>query len=716
MAINFNLQITGDCLSNGSGSAEITVLSASSSIYSISWVDPNLGIDYYVLSSVRNNLSSGLYKVKLQKNFSASTIDDVGTTFYVSNQFCCNVSNIVNSTCDLNNGSVTVNTNAENGNLFFNIYDVNNNVINTLTSNNFGVTFENLSAGTYYVIASAWGCSATSETFIVEKTPIFDYELFAVQNTSCGGINSGRISVINLTYGIGEYSYLWSNGQTGDTITGLTNGVYSVQVISSQGCSVTKNTTIYSADKMVLLSFVTTQPSCFSNDGSVTLNISGGTAPYYYSASTGYVEISYSQTLTLTGLTSGQYNFSIIDAGYCKLNTSVLLQTPNSISYVGITAKNSNCSINDGSILVSTANGAFPYVYTLIYPDGNSLVKTSNQTSYLFDGLSGGTYMVAIEDATNCGKSQEVLIMTDNKFTISTQVTNTPSGTNNGVIEVKISEGGATPPYTYYIDNKVTYANTILTAVTFYNVSSGQHSVSVSDYTGCKQTTQVVVTELPKVNFYLSPKSAGSGSEGEITAFISSGVPPFVFNWSDNVPENPQEITVTGLTAGTYSLVVIDTNGSNQKRTIEIPKINKISSYETFTMGEQQVQVNTEGKYSLSKMLNEGYIDIISGYTGCELVSASFTAKVNVKPYNFQSSNTFFTTTSLLVSPEDNLWYDTAKELLLSVQGVSNVIIDELNNKFTIEGDLSVPNVVGGNNPISISLSLSIDYNISCIS
>jgi hypothetical protein len=710
--ISYTLSLTGDCFNQGIGIANILPTSGTPP-YTFEWVEPYLGVDYVAYQSTRTGLYPGDYSVIITDSLKP-TNNFSNVNIIISSGICCSIYDVSPTTCNLNNGSVTGFSDNSNNVITFNLYTNEDILVDTKLWSIYGV-FDSLSAGTYYITAQDFGgCSAKSESFIVENSATFDFGLYTVPNTSCGGLSAGKIYVTGQTYG-SPYTYFWNTNETTSYITGLTNGSYSVQVTNRFGCTVTKNSQIVSAPPIGQTLLNVVSPSCFGSNGEITLSISGGTPPYYYSASTGNFEISYSDTFSLTGLNSGQYNFLVTDAGFCTFQTSTLLETPNSVSSFNVQTQNSICSSVGGSILLLIGGGAFPYSYTIVYPNGDTITNSSSQTSYLFDKLDAGTYTVGVEDANGCGKTQEVLILTQNKYTISTQVTNTPSGVNNGIIEVQISEG-ATPPYTYYIDDSVAYANTILTAVTFYNVSSGQHSVSVTDYTGCKQTTQVVVTELPKVNFYLSSKSAGSGSEGEITAFISSGVPPFVFNWSENIPNNPQMITVTGLTAGTYSLVVADLNGSTQKRTIDIPKINKISSYETFTMGEQQVQVNTEGKYSLSKMLNEGYIDIISGHTGCELVLASFTAKVNVQPYNYQSTNTFFTTTSLLVSPEDNLWYDTAKELLLSVQGVSNVIIDELNNKFTVEGDLSVPNIVGGNNPISISLSLGIDYDISCIS
>jgi hypothetical protein len=110
-------------------------------------------------------------------------------------------------------------------------------------------------------------------------------------------------------------------------------------------------------------------------------------------------------------------------------------------------------------------------------------------------------------------------------------------------------------------------------------------------------------------------------------------------------------------------------------------------------------------------MLNEGYSDLTAGNTNCDLVSAIFTAKVTVQPLGTVVTNSFFTATSLIDAPSDNLWYNTIRNLLLSITGVGRVTIDELNNQITIETSR-------GNNSLNgqeIIVELVINYDIMCL-
>lgn len=717
----YNTTTTGNCSNNSTGrivisattNANTNVIDYNSNPpYAIVWNNPSLGTDYFSNVSERDNLISGTYEVYLQKTFTPSTTTDEFIYINISNGVCNTISEIQNTTCSANNGSFKITTESTFTPVTYELYDSNGQLLSLQSGQPNFTTFDGLSAGTYYSISTdGGGCSATTENVVIEKSIDFDFGLYTIPNSNCDIVSTGKIIVTGQTFGE-PYTYKWSNGQTGDTITGLTEGVYTVEVTNSLGCTKIKNGLIENSPPISLLEMVVTQPTCFSNDGVINLLISGGTPPYYYSASTGFVEISYSTNLVLTGLTLGTYNFEITDAGYCKFFTSTNLQSPNGISDLSIITTNSSCSSSDGKIQISTKGGVPPYTYSLIKPEGNTISETSSQTTVIFENLSTGTYTVVVQDQTSCSKSQEIYIFTDNKYTIDT-VISASTIKNDGVINVIINSGG-TPPFECIVDGsqKITAIN--IGSFYFYNIGPGQHEVSVIDFTGCVQKTQVFVPTLPTVDFYLKSTSSGNGNEGEITAFIINGTPPFTFNWSENIPNNPQEIKVTNLTAGTYSLSVVDKNKTIKSRTIEVSKVNKISSYETFGMGTQKLSVNTESNYNLIRMLNEGYQDITSGLTNCNLSSASFIAKVKVLPFEYELTNNFYTTNSIVDAPSDNLWYDTAKNLLMSIQGVGNVIIDELTNTFIIEADLENPSLIYGTNPINISLSLEIDYDINC--
>jgi hypothetical protein len=129
-------------------------------------------------------------------------------------------------------------------------------------------------------------------------------------------------------------------------------------------------------------------------------------------------------------------------------------------------------------------------------------------------------------------------------------------------------------------------------------------------------------------------------------------------------------------------------------------------------MGAEIFNIDFPTKYGLLQMLNEGFTDLTSENTGCELLTATFTAKVLVNPLGIVTSDEFFTSTSLIQVPTDNQWYTTVRNLLLGIPGIGSVSIDELNNQITIETSLNNTSLQNQ----EIVVDLIIEYNIICLS
>ena len=710
MALNYNITVTGDCSSNNSGAFNLYV-SGGTPPYTVAFLDP-----VYAPQTVTTQpaslvgLASRVYQMRVNDS-SLPTNEQFLLNIPISSGVCGSIVATQNTTCGLNNGSVTGSSTSLYSSTNFSIYDVNNNYISSASTNTNAAVFGGLSAGTYYLgVTDLGGCTAFTPTFIIEDSGNLNYGLYVVPNSSCGGTPIGKIFVTGQT-GLAPFSYLWSNGQTGSTITGLTSGTYSVDVTDAYGCMLTKTAVITDVSPIGLGLFTSTAPTCLQSNGVISMTVTGGTAPFYYSASTGNVLISYSSTYTLSGLSAGQYNFQVTDAGLCQMFAGTTLETPGGITSVSVQGLNSTCSSSDGSITVNVVGGSTPYTYTLIYPTGNQLNVNTSQTTQIFQNLSGGTYLVGVSDNTGCSYLQETTLVAQNKFSISTNVIGTSCNQNNGVVTITTSPG-ATLPLDYSVDGIQNIFDTNLSAVTFNNLSGGTHIITVTDADGCSQTSNISIPFSQPLSYSIVSTSCGSGSNGKITAFITSGEPPFTFNWSNNVPNNPQQIQVSGLTAGTYSVIVVDSNGCSLSRNTTISCNTNYMSYQTYVMGAEVFNIESPTKFGLLQMLNEGYFDLTSTNTGCELISADFVAKVSVNPSGIVATQTFFNSNSLVNAPSDNQWYDTIRTLLLGVPGVGNVTIDQLNNQITIETSRTNTSLEGQ----EIVIELIINYNIICLS
>jgi uncharacterized protein (DUF2141 family) len=707
-AFDYNIVVTGDCSNTSSGRIDL-LLSGGTPPYTVEWLDP-INIDEVIIlePSIVSGLTSGVYAVRVND----STLP-INQEFFInipiSSGVCVEISEVNTGTCGESNGSVTVTSSSEFSSMNYFLYDDGNTLVSSGSTNTEFYEFTGLESGIYYIVGDdLGGCTGRTPNFIIQETPEINFGLYVVPNSSCNQISNGKIFITGLT-GNPPYSYLWSNSFTGSSITGLSEGSYSVEVTDTDGCTKTQSATVTKVPTLGFGVFTSTPPSCFTSDGVINLTITGGSAPYYYSASTGSVQISYLKTFSLSGLSAGQYNFMVTDAGLCTLQVGTNLSAPEGITSVEIDSVNSTCSSTDGSILVTVVGGTSPYTYTLIYPNSSTVNITTTTNTRTFTNLSGGTYTVVVTDFTGCSFEEEIFIMSENKFTITAETTSTTCGASNGVVDVECSQGYVAP-ITYYLDNVVVFNNTSLSSVTINNVSFGQHTVKVTDSQGCSQTQQVFVNNSTGVNFSLFATSCDTGNDGKLTALINQGTPPYQFTWSNNVPSNPQQITVSGLTGGTYSLTIVDSNGCSLTRSTTISCNRNTVSYQSYIMGLDKFVIESPVKCSLLQMMCEGYFDLISGNTGCVLSSATFTAKVSLTPLGISESTLFYTSNSLVDSPSDQDWYDTIEPLLLSIPGVINVDIIPSSNQIKIETAPDNTTLLDQ----EVILELIINYEINC--
>lgn len=720
LPLGYNISITGDCSENGTGQILFTITGGTSP-YTVNLNSPFSGSYPTYGELLLSGLTEGIYSGSIVD----SSIPPLTQLFEtpISGGVCISFEQssidssflIQHTTCGLNNGSVTLNSTSQYSSVTYILYDSEDNFINSAQTNQFTYQFLNLSAGTYYaVVQDIGGCSASTPTFIIETSNPLNFGLLVIPNAACGEIPVGKLIVTGLT-GTPPFTYLWSNGSIEDRITGLTDGTYTVTVTDSFGCQHTESGTIERVPPVGLGVITSEQPTCFENDGSITITVTGGTSPYLYSASTGEQYVSYSQSFTFSGLSPGQYVFSVTDATFCSFTTNTNLNAPGGLESISISTMNSTCSSSDGSITISVVGGSSPYTYTLIDSSGNTLENINLLQVYTFNNLSSGLYTVAVQDNTGCGKSDEVMIIATDKFTISVSSTPTTCNISNGSVTVEATTG-YTPPLTYSLDGSQTLI-TSLTAVTFSNVSAGQHTVTVTDAFGCVQTKQIFVPFSIPLLFSLYAVQCNGGNNGSVTALITSGTPPYSFQWSNNIPGNPQTSYVEGLGTGTYGVTIVDSSNCSLYQEVSIRCGTNFNSgtsgilFQKYIMGEDIFILESPTKCGLLEMLNEGYQNLIEDNVDCTFNSATFTAKVTVNPLGLELDDEFFTTTSLIIAPADNIWYDTVKGLLLQVPGVGNVIIDPLMNTITIQ---TIPddNSLDGQ---EIIIELEINYDVNCL-
>ncbi|MCC6459555.1 MAG: hypothetical protein IT260_03725 [Saprospiraceae bacterium] len=246
----------------------------------------------------------------------------------------------------------------------------------------------NSDLGDYTVIVTAPnGCTNAQSVFVDYATDVPKAD-FAVTQVSCNGGNDGAISVTGVTgSGTPPYSYLWSNGATGELISNLSAGAYTVTLEDATGCN--RVQTVNVTQPTALTAFVSVlNPSCNApNSGVIVALASGGTPPYMYQWSDGFNQPTHGN------LAPGTYMVTVTDAKGCTSTASATLVSPAPV-IVGTTV------ICENSISVSASGGAVPYSFTW----------SNNQNTPTITNLPPGTYTVTVTDSQGCSSLQTFII------------------------------------------------------------------------------------------------------------------------------------------------------------------------------------------------------------------------------------------------------------------------------------------------------------------
>lgn len=709
--LSYTSSITGDCNNTNLGAFTIDI-SGEAPDYTIQWLSPTSGttsLGVGVTAYTQTNLSAGTYSFNIIDScIPSNTVLPVN--IYISSGTCVSITDVKNTICDANNGSLTATTSNSYGNSIFSLYNEITGLISTQYPGGNSYVFNNLPSGTYYAIADdGGGCTGKSENVIIKNSSNLSFGLYKINDAGCA-VNSGKLFITGLT-GTPPYTYLWSNGSTNDSISGLSSGTYSVTVTDSSKCSISNTEVITSVPQVGLGALYLTQPSCFTADGSVEIIITGGTPPFYYLGSNGVTNVTFDRNVTFTGLGPGSFTIQVTDAGLCNFTTSTKLLTPRGMSTVSVGITNSKC--NDFSGVIGPINvfgGTSPYTYSLTNSVGNINSETIYSTTWSFDGLSADTYTLSITDNGGCTFTSAYTIDNQVLFGLTVSTTGTTCNGNDGSVYLEITSGG-TPPYIYQINGSV--ITTTLTSYTFNNLVSGNYTASVTDSTFCKQSKPFTIDGSNTVDFHLLGVDS-INNDGSISAYITNGEPPFTLYWSgdSSVVSGQTGMTITDLLSGEYSLRVVDNNGCSKRKRLPIRGTTEYASTGVYTICstsilDQPIMIQTRPK----QLLNEGYNQLISsspGYTNCILTASTFQALVYVG--NDSASSVFFTGSTLLDYPSDELWYNTIESLLESLPQIGNVDINPLTNTIVVTTNCDQSSLVNA----ELKVVLRIDLDIAC--
>ncbi len=411
-----------------------------------------------------NNLSAATYTVTISdaNNCNATSVVVIGQP---NSALSASLNNSTNVNCTGgNDGSLAISVTGGTSSYSFNIG----------TGNQASGSFSNLTASNYTVtVTDANGCTATQVASITQPALSLSASTSALNNLNCFGDNSGSF-VVNTSGGTAGYSYnLGTGAQSNNQFSGLAANSYTITVTDNNGCTATTSATLTQPTVVTASAANLVNINCFGdNNGSLSINASGGSPSYTYSLGT--VTQSNNQ---FSGLSANNYTFTITDNNGCTATTSATINGPSSalISSIG-TIQNVSCNgASDASIIVNASGGTAGYSFDL----GNGA-----QSSGTFSGLNATNYQITVTDNNNCTSSVSANISEPAILNLTL--------VDNANNSATVTATGGTSPFSFLWDANAANQST----ATATGLTAGNYCVTVTDANNCtnNQCINIVIS------------------------------------------------------------------------------------------------------------------------------------------------------------------------------------------------------------------------------
>ncbi|WP_394774366.1 T9SS type A sorting domain-containing protein [Flavobacterium sp.] len=580
--LSATIMITPLNCDNPKGSITVNAIGGSGSYeYSLN-NNPN-----YSFSNVFSGLSPGTYTISVKDSQNAtisfiaiiSALNSLNATALLTKEVDC-VSN------------ATINVNASGGKRPYQ-YSLDNGV--SYSSIN---TFTNINAGTYFVrVKDSLDCTAITNTITIRQPVPLTATVSSSKIVDCS-INYNSTITITATGGQAPYQYAVNsstNYQTDNMYFGAAPGTHIVNVKDASGCVFTTTLVIESPSLLTLTATIAEATIC-GGKNSVTINTTGGQAPYTYSFTGG---TSYSP-VNISDLSGGDYTLFAKDSYGCIATVYITVPyTTGPINTIQAITNTTGPNSNDGSITTLASGGTAPFTYSLL--NSNNVIIIPAQLSNTFSNLTAGTYGIIVKDAKGCSSAinQATILSLSSTLSAVATVSQPSCDDPTGVITI-VADGGS-GIYQYSIDNGETYINSNV----FIVMQPGNYIITVRDSQNAIYTQNLIV--MPLNPLFLNATIVSNVtclSNGIIIATVAGGQAPYSYSLNGGSFQSTNMFAE--LSPGNYTIAVKDANGCIEIVNIILSSPAPIIA--TVTTDNQNITVNVVGgngsyQYSLDGII-----------------------------------------------------------------------------------------------------------------
>ncbi len=430
---------------------------------------------------------------------------------------------------------------------------------------------------------------------IANLTSLGSSDVFFAKYNACAGSPPAQPSAISgntlVCYGTPQtYSVVNDATATGYTwnFPGGWGGVSTTNTISASGgnsgmISVTANNNCGSSIPSTLsvtvggfssASISATNIPCnaFCN-GSASVNLVGGAAPFTYSWTTS------ATTPSVTNLCAGPYTVTVMDSYGCSIQKTVTINQPPALILTVVGFSNAHCSQADGSATVVASGGTPGYTY--------SWSAGPTYTNAIASNLTAGIKTISINDANNCGPVTATISIANipGPTISSVAFTNVKCfNVNNGSATVNAS--ASTAPLTY------SWSSAQTTSV-ISSLSPGNYTITVKDGANCTSFSVITITQpTSAVSVSVSQTSFTmcASNPTSLNSAASGGVGSYTYTWN---PGNLNGATVTVIPPSNtiYTVTAADGNSCTSIATVSVytsisPTVTTVASLSAICAGQ----------------------------------------------------------------------------------------------------------------------------------
>ncbi|MAD50737.1 MAG: hypothetical protein CMC95_05515 [Flavobacteriales bacterium] len=475
------------------------------------------------------------------------------------------------------------------------VYDITIGASNTVTPTSFEVT--DFVAGTYNIsVTDAKGCPFDTIVELNELEEII-LSFASVVNSTCFEYDNGSIN-LSSTGGIGGLTYEWYKDGfpmfvDSSSVSGLSPASYSVLATDATGClSSLIDTIITQPEDLVLTVDSTLNPKCFGSfDGYISVSAEGGSVPYFYSWSG---DTLVNGTDFLNNIPDGSYTVVVSDLLGCADTISgITLTQPSQMSFTNpIPTVDVDCfGASTGQISVEVLGALSPYNISNLPNIGN--VSSTANTNLTVSDLPSGQYEFTVVDSNACVFVDTFDIQQNSEMqAVFSDLISETCDNDNGQVTVAASGGVPGTGYSYeWVQSGQVTETAIL-------LSGGENKfVKVTDFLGCEKEFMVFLPKIAPVEItsISTTDNLCSGDEqGELDVTTFGSAYPFTHTLSGvgDVISSDTTATFNGLSSGSYSLSVTDSNGCFDTYSPILIEENFIISVEVDTLSSTTLSCN----------------------------------------------------------------------------------------------------------------------------